>query len=166
MNKSVKSAFFNRNFNCWQVVRALNKNIFFTHISDISIFLPECWQPTIQLNINKPYWTLSEKGKDGCICCLFIFYYCLRSRGMECQNSWYFISLINSWLVIMSYLCYILLLLQFLGVNPNQCCHLICSNLSANHLCIVGTNFKFSCLFSCDIRKIYCDLLSKLTKLE
>ena len=64
-----------------------------------------------------------------------------------------------------SYLCYILLLLQFLGVNPNQCCHLICSNLSVNHLCIVGTNFKFSCLFSCDIRKIYCDLLSKLTKL-
>ena len=65
----------------------------------------------------------------------------------------------------MSYLCYILLLLQFLGVNPNQCCHLIYSNLSVNHLCIVGTNFKFSCLFSCDIRKIYCDLLSKLTKL-
>ena len=53
----------------------------------------------------------------------------------------------------------------FIGVNPNQCCHLICSNLSVNHLCIVGTNFKFSCLFSCDIRKIYFDLLSKLTKL-
>ena len=30
---------------------------------------------------------------------------------------------------------------------------------------IVGIHFKFSCLFSCDIRKINCDLLSKLTKL-
>ena len=47
----------------------------------------------------------------------------------------------------------------------NQCCYLLCSNLSVNHLCIVGINFKFSCLFSCDIRKRNCDLLSKLTKL-
>ena len=34
-----------------------------------------------------------------------------------------------------------------------------------SQLCIVGIDFKFSCLFSCDIRKINCDLLSKLTKL-
>ena len=64
---------------------------------------------------------------------------------------------------------YILSLLYFITTSvfrcEPQCCHLICSNLSVNHLCIVGTNFKFSCLFSCDIRKIYCDLLSKLTKL-
>ena len=29
----------------------------------------------------------------------------------------------------------------------------------------MGIHFKFSCLFSCDIRKINCDLLSKSTKL-
>ena len=50
-------------------------------------------------------------------------------------------------------------------VDMNQCCYLLCSNLSANHLCIVGINFKLSCLFSCDIRKINCDILPKLTKL-
>ena len=64
-----------------------------------------------------------------------------------------------------SYLIFVIFITLLVFRCNNQCCYLLCSNLSVNHLCIVGINFKFSCLFSCDIREINCDLLSKLTKL-
>ena len=59
-----------------------------------------------------------------------------------------------------SYLIFVIFITLLVFRCKNQCCYLLCSNFS-----MVGINFKFSCLFSCDIRKINCDLLSKLTKL-
>ena len=44
------------------------------------------------------------------------------------------------------------------------CCY-VCFSLAVNHLCIVDISFKLSSLFSCDIRKINCALLSRLAKL-
>ena len=63
----------------------------------------------------------------------------------------------------MSYLIFVIFISLLVFRCENQC-YLLCSNLSVTHLCVVGINFKFSYLFSCDIRKIYCDLLSKVTK--